>query len=288
MNNDIYDENHTLNQSQRERHDSAIEYAKRGYPVLFTKGKRAVSTNGVKDATTITDSLTFQFIKQPTANIAVATGHKFWVVDIDVKPKDGIDGLKSLHDHFGDDFEIDPSNHMFQKTPSGGLHLFIELPDDGLPIPNSVGVLKGVDLRGLGTYIVMSPSGLMIDNKWKQYELFNYEDECFIPICKWTKEILRMGREKKSSNNDGLLNKGLTTGIGQGERDDSIFKLACQCMRDKVDKEIAYEHLCLIADKCNPPFSHEQVRKKVESAWSYQSDSGSAMDQIKNQFRSHT
>jgi len=283
MSNDIYGEDHTLNKSQIERFNCAIQYTELGYPVLFTKGKRAITKNGVKDATTSTDELALQFLKDPKQMIAVATGIKFWVVDIDIKPTSGIDGYESLYDHFGDDFVVDTKKHLIQKTPSGGIHLFIELPDDGLPVPNTVGVLDGVDLRGLGTYVVMAPSGISIDGQYKQYRLRNAADGCFMPMCKWTTELLQMARDKKSTSNDGLLNEGLTTGFGQGVRDDSIFKLACMLKREGIDINVAEAFIQSVAEKCDPPFSPVVAVNKVQ--YVYNTTKQDTMEAVKTELR---
>ena len=268
MYNDIYGEYHTLNKSQRERFDCAVEYMERGYPVFVTKNKQPLKgTRGFKDATIDIEEFARTFSKNPTGQIAVATGHKFWIVDVDKKPDEGIDGLDSLFNHFDEDLTIDPETHMYQTTPSGGMHFFIELPDDDLPIPSSVGVLNGVDIRGHGGYIVISPSGTMINDEWKQYKLRNGEDENFIPMCKWTTELLRMARERKPSSNEGLITRAVTTGFNQGERDKSIFQLACMLRREGIDIGVAEAFIQSVAEKCDPPFSSTAAINKVQYAY---------------------
>ena len=266
---DIY-EDHTLNKSQRERIRRAIEYAERGYPVLFTQGKQPVyGTHGVKDATTDTETLIADFKQNPKRNIAAATGHKFWVADLDISEDKGVDGFDSLYNHFGDDLVIDTKKHMIQKTPSGGVHLFIELPDDGLPVPSPVGVLPGLDIRGLGTYVVMAPSVIRLNGKWEPYRLKNDETDCFIPMCKWTTELLRMARERGSIDKPNTVKKAFTDGLDEGERDTNLFKIACWLRDIGIDPDTNHAVMKYAAEKCNPPFDFNKLQEKITYAYSY-------------------
>ena len=87
-----------------------------------------------------------------TANVCIATGSLSGVVVLDVDPRHGgQDSLKALeasHDGF--------SETPVSRTGGGGLHFFFEHP--GGRVPNKVGLLPGIDIRGDGGFVVAPPS----------------------------------------------------------------------------------------------------------------------------------
>lgn len=145
---------------------AAVQYARWGWPVfpIVENEKRPASRNGFKDATTDVVKIQSYWESHPMANIGVATGHKFEVIDVDtekitasgLRKESGFpvfekclaainpeDGRGPLPDCYG-----------ISRTPSGGLHLLI-LPTG---VGNAEGWLPGIDYRGLGGYIVAPPS----------------------------------------------------------------------------------------------------------------------------------
>lgn len=256
----IYDNQFNLNKFQRERLYCAFHYAEKGYPVLLLKGKVPISRNGVKDATTDEQEIVEQFLENPNSNIGIRLGQesKTWVLDIDIK--DGKDGLKSLDQHFSKKIDIN-TNYMIQKTPTGGLHLFFECPDD-LHIPNSVGVLEGIDIRGDNGYVVVCPSALKVDDKWIKYDWLDPEEIQPAPVTEWANEILKLARDKKKTPVD--VKSLLLNGVSEGQRDTSIFKFTCLLKKNGIDPCTATSILNIVADRCNPPFSQSEVIKKVD------------------------
>lgn len=84
--------------------------------------------------------------KAPNANIAIATGlvSNCFVLDID-----GPQGLASLKEYGGI-----PSTPIVRT--GSGFHVYFKHP--GFPVPNRVGILPGIDIRGDGGYVVAPPS----------------------------------------------------------------------------------------------------------------------------------
>lgn len=63
----------------------------------------------------------------------------------------------------------------------------------------------------------------------------------------------------------GWVAKALA-GVGEGQRDNTCTKLAGYFLGKKVAADVVEEILCsTFAQRCKPPFSHEQVRAKVQS-----------------------
>jgi hypothetical protein len=85
------------------------------------------------------------------ANVAVATGHLFWVLDADLW-KGGCDSLAELEHVHGA-----LPDTVTAQTGGGGMHLFFSYDADR-PVPCSTGVLPGIDVRGTGGYVVMPPA----------------------------------------------------------------------------------------------------------------------------------
>jgi KaiC/GvpD/RAD55 family RecA-like ATPase len=105
----------------------------------------------VKDATTDEATITKWSKQWPSANIGVAAGGTFWVLDVDPE-KGGDDALLELQCEQG---EL-PST-VEAVTGSGGRHLVFAMPK-GLVVRNRVGFAAGLDTRADGGYVVVAPS----------------------------------------------------------------------------------------------------------------------------------
>jgi Bifunctional DNA primase/polymerase, N-terminal len=142
--------------------EQALAYAGRGWPVLPLKPRDKIPLipktrggNGVRDATTDRDLIKSWWRSCPTANIGIACGIAFWVLDLDhpdpvVDKPDGLATLAALEARHGRLPET-----MEAATGSGGRHLLFA-PDPR--ITNKVRVLPGIDTRSIGGYIAASPS----------------------------------------------------------------------------------------------------------------------------------
>ena len=129
----------------------ALRYIRMGWAVIPLRGKIPRVTNGSKDATLNENQARAWWSEWPDANIGVATGHRFFVLDVDIKDggEDSFDYLRTGHGAFPDTLQ--------QVTGTGGKHLLFRMPD--FPVKNSAGMLApGIDIRGAGGYIVVAPS----------------------------------------------------------------------------------------------------------------------------------
>jgi putative DNA primase/helicase len=127
--------------------DIALSYAARGWRVhpLRRADKLPATSHGCKDATLDADQIRRWWSMWPEANIGLATGYGWWVLDIDP------DGLAWAEAN-------DLPATIEATTGRGGRHLLYRLPD-GVTVRNSAGVIApGVDVRGAGGYIVAAPS----------------------------------------------------------------------------------------------------------------------------------
>jgi hypothetical protein len=140
--------------------EAALSYAERGWKVFPVRpGSKAppLTPHGLKDATTDPAAIRKWWGQWPDANVAIATGpgSKLLVVDIDVDPEKGVNGLSSMEDLEAVGCAFPET--LAVRTPRGGLHLYYAY--DGAEIGNSAGkVAPGIDIRGTGGYVLAPPS----------------------------------------------------------------------------------------------------------------------------------
>lgn len=151
--------------------DQALAYAGWLGPVFpcIPEGwrhKHPLTKNGFKDANCDEARIRSWWGRRPDALIGVPTGHKFAVLDVDVKRPEanGYDTLADLGS------AILPNTPMVH-TASGGLHLYFALSSGGLRNTGGSrgrGIGPGLDWRGEGGYVIApSPnSGYTWDPHW--------------------------------------------------------------------------------------------------------------------------
>lgn len=121
----------------------ALKYARAGFRVFPVKpmDKRPpLTTHGFKDATTNVAIVERWWDRTPNANIAVATGGKWAVVDVD--PRNG----GQTPDWVPDTWTA--------ETPTGGEHFWLRVER---PVRTRV-LAPGVDLKAEGGYVLVPPS----------------------------------------------------------------------------------------------------------------------------------
>lgn len=152
---------------------AALCYAARKWPVLpvhgiiggactcgdrecRSPGKHPRLLNGLKGATTNTGLITGWFTKWNNLNIAIRTGagpDGAGLFAIDIDPHHGGDqSLAQLVEEHG---KLPIT--VAARTGSGGSHLLFIYPDQS-SIKNRAGVRPGIDVRGDGGYLIVSPS----------------------------------------------------------------------------------------------------------------------------------
>lgn len=152
--------------------DAAIIYAGWGFPVFplrpqqkvpaipsahpgddplrgKCKGECGKPGHGLYDATTDVDRIRRYWTANPNANIGIATGHTFDVIDVDLP--DGPAQWREMSTEPGA-----PDVHGIVSTASGGRHFLIAPTGIG----NKARVRPGIDVRGVGGYVVAPPSWL--------------------------------------------------------------------------------------------------------------------------------
>jgi hypothetical protein len=152
--------------------NAALDYAARGVPVLPVHcptsppdraevacscgdpgcgsiGKHPITTHGLKDATTNREHVEWWWRRFPRANVGLATGHLFDVLDID-----GPAGERSIARLSADDRSVSRPGPLV-RTGRGGWHVYLAPTGLGNPKPRD---LEQVDWRGRGGYVLAPPS----------------------------------------------------------------------------------------------------------------------------------
>lgn len=218
-------------------------------------------------------------------NIGMATGSGLLVLDFDVpKEPGGPDGLAALrlYDMLGD---LPPTRRV--RTPSGGVHAYLRLPD-GVTFRNSAKKLApGLDVRCEGGYVVAP--GSKIDGR--PYEIVDASPIAAAPP-RLLKELERISRSRSA---DPLRAKGdVAPGVEldapsaierarrflieqapeavQGQGGDAATLQVAYFVRDEgVSEGVAFD---LMLEHWNdakaiPPWHPEDLRQKVENAYRY-------------------
>lgn len=152
--------------------DVALRLAGEGIPVFpcrsqdaATNGKKAKSPltkNGFKGATTDEHTIRFWWAKWPGAAIGMPTGRASGLFVLDVDKKNGCDGEASLVSLMQEHGPLPPTKRV--DTPTGGFHLYFQVPD-GVKILCSAGKLgPGIDVRGDGGYVICEEASLTDEN----------------------------------------------------------------------------------------------------------------------------
>lgn len=139
---------------------AALGYAARGWPVLPLRYSQKVpaTAHGLKDATTDPEVIQSWWSRWPHANVGLATGVMFDVLDIDSP-----EALERLFDRAPLSGEAGDICGPTVLTPRGW-HVYVAPTGQGNTV--RLGGIDGVDWRGRGGYVVAPPSMLFEDPSW--------------------------------------------------------------------------------------------------------------------------
>lgn len=268
--------------------DAALRYAQLGWAVfplhspaggkctcgadVCSVGKHPRTADGFKSATTDGGKIRGWWRTWPTANIGVATGAVSGIFVLDVDPDKGGDAslgmLLSEHGEIPDTVDA--------VTGSGGRHVVFAHP--GKRTPNSTQRLgAGLDVRGDGGYIVVSPS------LHRSGSLYEWQPQCapwehaLAPAPAWLLELLApppapsprppLAADNAYRRASAYLAK--IPGATAGQRGhDQAWKAALAVVRGfRLSESEAFSLLASEYNgRCAPPWSDKELEHKVHSA----------------------
>ncbi len=193
----------------------------------------------------------------PQANIGLATGNTFAVLDVD-KKNGGLDSLKSLEEEIGglpDTVRVD--------TGGGGRHYYFQ---KNSPINNSAGALgPGLDVRGTGGFIVAPPSLHLSGKRYRYSKNIPFALGHIAPL---PDEILRRLAPPACARSAERVATSLhpSDRIGEGERNDTLARVIGHLLRRDIDAHMARTLIhALNQTNCSPPLSGREVDQTIDS-----------------------
>lgn len=155
--------------------EAGLSYSFRGWKVFPVNQDKKPVCKWTQEATRDRQAIQRLFSRSGAEGIAIVTGPESGLLVLDIDCKNIVDGNKSLQEL---ENTLGPlPETLKQRTGSGGYHLFFQYPD-GVVIKNSAGKLgPGIDVRGQGGYVVVSPS----HNQSGPYEWLNDLDPAPLP-----------------------------------------------------------------------------------------------------------
>jgi hypothetical protein len=233
---------------------TALAYASRGMAVfpVVPRDKRPAVHNGVKRATTNADEITGWWRSTPEFNIGLATGPRSGCFVVDV---DGDDGDASLA-------ELVRQHGALPATAASltgrGSHLWFKWPDRNVRI--SAGkVAPGIDVRGDGGYVLAPPS---IHPSGAIYAWSVDAPDTIAPAPQWLLDkITAPTFSEPAARPAGEWAELIGSGVGEGQRNDTIARLSGYLLRRHVDPLVTLELMLFAFNeaRCRPPLEPDEV-----------------------------
>jgi len=244
--------------------ESALGYAARGWPVLplhspcssgcscgqdgcSSVGKHPRLADGVHGASRRPETIAAWWRRWPDAGVGVATGGQLVVLDVD-----GDAGRASLR------------GRVLPPTPTvrtgNGWHYYYRTP---WPVPCRVGLLEGVDVRGVGGYVVAPPSLHASGRRYSTAPGLGFNEVEFARLPAWLLAVLTAPAAPRPPQHWQAL---VRDGVGEGSRNATVASLAGHLLRRDVDARVVLELLAAWNEgRCRPPLSAAEVERTVDS-----------------------
>ena len=239
---------------------TALSLASRGLHVFpcRPRDKQPAVCNGVKRATTDQDVITGWW-RSTEYNIGLATGALSRVFVVDIDGADAEAELAKLEQ------QHDALPHTVESLTARGRHVYFAWPDR--PVRNSAGkIAPGIDVRGDGGYVLAPPS---VHPSGKEYCWSVDSADNFAPAPQWllAKIVAPSRRDNGAGGAPAESWRDLVRdGVGEGQRNDMIARLAGHLLRRFVDPLVTLEFLLAWNETCcRPPLVESEVFTIVDS-----------------------
>lgn len=186
------------------------------------------------------------FDEHPERNVGIVTGETSGIAVVDI---DGEEGFKSIKEAKATGLPLPSTRKVF--TGGGGVHLIYRMQNG---LSSSTGILKNVDIKAEGGFVVTAPSLHISGNRYKWADENNTTMTVF--------DFNTLG-----AFNPGRREKGISSheGVPEGKRNDTTASYAGRLFRKGLDHDEALS-LCLIQNRKNEkPQPEADVIRTVQS-----------------------
>ncbi|AHB79828.1 DNA polymerase/primase [Enterococcus phage IME-EF4] len=199
-------------------------------------------------------------------NYGILTGKLSGIAVIDIDTHNGVSGADNLKE-FCEKYDIELPDTKTVMTPSGGLHLYYNLPEkynDVQFIQNHKEV-QGVDFQTNGRYVV--GWGSTIDGV--KYEVIDNSEIADLP-AKWfdifkDKTIQKKNKKRERKFTANLLGD-IIAGCDEGMRNNFLTQIIGKLFATGLEhEEVRVWSLYVNQISLNPPLSEEEVLRTYES-----------------------
>jgi putative DNA primase/helicase len=213
-------------------------------------GKHPRTEHGLRDATASPTEVGTWWTRWPDANIGLPTGDVATVLDVDPR-HGGDDALRLLQDTHG------PLPETWRVlTGGGGAHIYFQ-PVPGLR--NSSSLLgPGLDIRGVGGYVVAPPSSHPSGRQWEWEIGFGPDEVPLAPMPEWMVTALQQPRGTGEAATDAEWVQRFS-GVSGGQRNDTATKCAGYLAGQGLGPDLIAEILLGFGARCTPPIDRDEA-----------------------------
>lgn len=244
---------------------AAVEYGRMGWrifplwPVGEGQDGKKPLVKWKEEATNDDDQIRAWWRRWPNANIGLVTGESVWVLDVD-KKRDGLINIGLLESQHS---ETLTEMTLRQRTGGGGFHLLWTMPQGrGVrSTSDDAALLPGLDTRGGGGYIVLSPSTHSSGRKY-QWEHITLP----VPAPEWLLELVMAPTAEEVKARGYVPSGNVWRGgdILDGRRTNVLFSTACSQLALAVPEAQIRENIhALNHQYCRPRLDEEYVNNNI-------------------------
>lgn len=240
--------------------DWAAYYAGQGlrvFPIKPGQKSPPLITDWPKLATSDATTISAWWGWSPDANVGVVMGAGLVDIETDVKPD--ANGEESLAKWVAGSRITLPPTWSF-KSGSGGIHRIFRCEGD---MPNRVGILPAVDIRGGSGYAVFPPS---LHPSGNYYEWLPGCSPADLPggPAPVPPELFFLLRD------DSKAPLEVPAEVIEGSRNDTLFRLACKLRRVGLEEDEMFDALLTVnGNRCIPPLETSEVETICRQAAQY-------------------
>lgn len=250
---------------------AARSLALAGVPVFpcASNGKQPITPHGFRDATTNVALVEAWWLRSPEANLGVPTGAVSGMVVVDVDVHGRVDG-RIPFDRAERAGLVD-GWALLARTPTGGMHAFYSATPD-VEQRSWQAAAAGVDFRGDGGYIIVSPSMRVIDDVPVRYDVTDTSPVRAHLDAALLREFLDPRPKPATARTSVELQRtdvmrlaSWVAGRGEGERNRSLFWAACRLAENGMP---ALDALAVLTDAASRAgLSEREITTTVRSAY---------------------